>query len=454
MFNRQFFGGLVVAPLIFLSTFPLMLGVDLAKEYAPIVLAAYASLGAVIFSYSKNSVQFVSPNSLVFFYCSISLALGSLGMRDGVSLQLRSVSEYEQHAYTHVALSFIMLGLATLPLAQIWLGRPKARDKLNCTIKLKCSIPVFLVFAPIVIFGIDLSAIGGSDSLGIYAQSLLSIYLILLLHRYGATARYIGFIAILLTMVVLHPFDKRHAIFLVFPFIFLEVRTGAMRFSLRSMVALFLLVCLLIFLLLAMSIARGYGGYDVDESVILAMSFIGEYISSDIFLAAFFQNIEVTYFYFHYVNAVEFVLSGQAELALGSTLIKPLFIPIPRDVIAWKPDSIIHLYTSAYDPKFRAMGGSWPPNFAAEYIWNFHIFGVLLFPLFAWMNVRVFNILMNLNASARPFLFAFYLFIYMNIFVYARGSGIDLFVFIIALGGVLLICCSVVHLMLVNAARR
>jgi hypothetical protein len=431
-----------------------MLGADLTKEYAPAILMIYSLLGAAIFYCYNSSIHFVSPNALVFFYCSISLALGSLGMRDGLSLVPRTVLEYERHAYTHVALSFVMLGLTFLPLIQMLFGRREAPSEFSCQIKFGNLIPIFLVILPVAFFGLDLSVFGGSGNLGVYAQSFISVYLIVFLSRYPIALRYVGFIAILVLMVILHPHDKRIAIFLILPFIFLEFRIGALRLSLSSIIVVFTIVCILIFLVLIMSIARGYGDFDVDGSVLLAVRYVGEYVSSDTFVAAFFQNIEVTYFYFHYVNAIEFVASGLEAPRLGETLIKPLFLPIPRDVIGWKPESIIHIYTNAYDPVIRSIGGSWPPNFAADYFWNFHAFGILLFPVFAWCNVCIFNILTAYNADRRPGFFIFVLYVYMNILTYARGSGLDLFVFIIGVGGVFLVLSSFVHLVLVAASRR
>lgn len=443
----------VTAAFILISIFPLILGAELTKEYAPTILSMFIFLGATIFAYTRNSVQFFSPNSLVFFYCSLSLALGSMGMRDGLSLVPRTISEYERHAYTHVALSFVMLGLAFLPLVQVRLANRIQLSRSGVRIRMARLIPISLIVAPIAFVGLDLSAIGGSGNLSVYAQSLLSVALILIFGRYSAVVRYAVFLGILIVMVVLHPHDKRVAIFLAFPFLFLEARSGALNLSLGSIVVFSALIALLIYLLLAMSIARGYGGFDVDGSVLLAFLLVGEYFSSEFFWAALLQNIEVSYFYFHYVNAIELIASGVASPTLGETLIKFFFLPFPREIIGWKPDSIIDLYTLTYDPSFRSIGGSWPPNFAAEYFWNFHLFGIILFPVFAWLNARLFNYLLSPKASKQPYLFILGLFAYMNILTYARGSGLDLFSFFLVTAGLMLLLSALLHQALVASCR-
>lgn len=101
-------------------------------------------------------------------------------------------------------------------------------------------------------------------------------------------------------------------------------------------------------------------------------------------------------------NAGEFISSSREDLSLGSTVVKPLFLPLPHDLIPWKPDSMISLYTMVYDSGFRLRGGYWPPNFAAKFLWNFHLFGIFLFPAFGFINSKFYRAMNAALAGRRP----------------------------------------------------
>ena len=93
------------------------------------------------------------------------------------------------------------------------------------------------------------------------------------------------------------------------------------------------------------------------------------------------------------------VLSDLNLLAYGSTLIKPLFIMFPRDIFPFKPDSILELYTLAYDPAGRDLGGSWTIGLFSEFIWNFYFFGIFMV-IFVAKFLSEFNIFMMRSASS------------------------------------------------------
>ena len=436
---------LLTVALFFIALLPAALGSDLSKSYAPHILFIYTILGALLFWVHGSILIFLSPNSLVFFYSSLSFLLGSIAFKLEAVLVIRNLIDYGQHQHTGLALTFIMLGLISMPIFEVAHKRVyfdrSALPKLD-----KSHLAVMLLLTlPFVFGGVDLAPFGGFGTLTPYLMSLIGVTILIYASRLNRFIRYSVYLGVFVVMVSMFSNDKRIAVFLMFAVILLEARRGALVFNLKGILFSACVLGAVIYAILVMSINRGYGGFLDNEGVVEASGFVLNYIKTDFFLAAFFQNIEVSYAYFHYMNAAELVLGGEVDLSLGSTLLKPLFIPFPRNLIPWKPDSIIDLYTIAHDPSFRLVGGSWVVNFGAEYLWNFHILGLILFPIFAKTNAVFYRALLSPKIGRKPYFSVFMLFAYINVITYARGSGLDLFVFSLIIVGVITCLSAITH---------
>ena len=110
---------------------------------------------------------------------------------------------------------------------------------------------------------------------------------------------------------------------------FFESIRHSLRLNFKTTLFLSILMTYSLILILAMSIARGYGGFGEFTSIFSTISLIPSYLNSDIFIGGLLLNIEVGYFYFHGINAIELVLNDLNLMSLGSTIIKPLFLFIP-----------------------------------------------------------------------------------------------------------------------------
>lgn len=436
---------LLTVAILCIALLPVALGSDLSKSYAPHIIFIYTILGALIFSVRSSILAFLSPNSLVFFYSSISLLLGSIAFKLEAVLVIRNLIAYGQHQHTGLALTFIMLGLISMPIFEV--AHKRIYSDRTASPKLgKSHLAVMLLLAvPLTFAGIDFAVVGGSGSLSPYLASLISITILIYASRLNRFIRYFMYLGVFATMVSIFSQDKRIAVFLIFAILLLEARRGALVFNLKGILFATCALGAVIYGILVMSINRGYGSFLDIGGVLEASGFVLEYIKSDFFLAGFFQNIEASYFYFHYLNAAELVLGGEVDPSLGSTLLKPLFIPFPRSLIPWKPESIIDLYTVAHDPGFRLVGGSWVVNFGAEYLWNFHILGLILFSVFAKINAVFYRALLSPKIGRKPYFSVFMLFAYMNIITYARGSGLDLFAFSLVVVGAIVFLSAVAH---------
>ncbi|MDB4132547.1 oligosaccharide repeat unit polymerase [Amylibacter sp.] len=153
-------------------------------------------------------------------------------------------------------------------------------------------------------------------------------------------------------------------------------------------------------------------------------------LSSNLTIGILLANIDVIYYYFHGINSVILAIENLNLLAYGETIIKPLFILFPRELIGdLKPESMLTQYTSIYDPAYRAAGNSYPVNFISELIWNFYI----LAPFFSYIFgavLKVWEIKAWKSIYSRAYLKAGLLFsswyLILNVF---RGAGIEFFIY-------------------------
>ena len=452
--NEALRASFLTLAMLCIALVPMCIGSNLSKEFAPYILAIYTLLGFSVFWIKGSALTILSPNSLVFFYSTISLILGSVAFKFDAVLVTRNLADFQNHQHTDSAFTFIMIGLTFFPLIEVVHKSVFVNQYTDIRFSKSHLAVLSMLTLPLVVLNVDLAMVGGAGSLSPYLLSLVSIACLIFASKFTRFTRLIIYMLTFATMVSIFSQDKRVAIFLLLVISLLEARRGAFILNFKGLVFVILIIVAALYAILLMSINRGYGGYVQAEGVIAASSFVLDYMKSDIFLAGFFQNIEVSYFYFHYLNAAELVFSGKVELALGSTLIKPLFLPFPRDILPWKPSGIIDLYTFVHDPAFRLLGGSWPPNFAAEYLWNFHVFGLILFPILATINAVFFRVLLSRYTEVNPFFMVFMLFAYMNVLTYARGSGLDLIAFLLIIAGVFTLFAASVHETLRFAVRN
>ena len=392
------------------------------------VLLVYSAIGTLILAKYRNFTAFVTPASIVFLYISLSMTIGAWGHSVGAVLLRQQYLDYLSLQRTDEALALFMFTLALLVPASRLIG---SRANLECTPIQFPKKPLYLsivVLSPFLLFDVDLAVLGGSGTLNSIPKALISISAILLFANMRGGQRYFLYLLLIALISSISAFNKREAIFLIFVILFLEAHNGRLKLSFSLALKALLAIISVVTLILWMSIFRGYGSYDVD-SFLSAFNYIYPYLTSEQFLASFLFNIEANYFYFHAINSIELVLSYPEFIELGRTIVKFLFLPIPRDIFPWKPDSAIHLYTLAYDPAYRALGGSWPINLISEFIWNFWLLAPLATGFLAWLFAKLESAMVSCRLKQNSLMMIFFLFIYMNTVTLARGSGFDQYVF-------------------------
>lgn len=414
------------------SFIPLLLGNDLSKEYGFIIIGFVASIWLMDARNKKDMLIFAEPSSLIVTYTLLSIFFGSIGYQYEFVLDERGEqSWYQSWRYCHVALAFYILSMSILingsnrdyKINSLLINHARSIDieweKFNL-------IPL-IVLIPFFFIELNLDLLGGSGDLSILPKTLAAILIFVNLQGQRLLIRFVVYFAIIVFFVTFSINDKREAIFLVFPIAWLEFLR--IRYSLKfaaSVVLLSVLFCLLILVLL-MSISRGYGGFGEFDSILEAAPYLLKYASSDQFVGGLLNNVEASSFFFNGMNAINYVLEKDVY-TFGSTLIKFLFVLIPRDVFPNKPNSIIEIYTTAYDPAYRLIGGSDPINMFAEYFWNFHLIGLIIVQFFTFLVIRLSKYMYRCYIDKKQIQLSCGLIAYMNLLTLLRGSGLDQYV--------------------------
>ncbi|NLU96888.1 hypothetical protein B6N13_02090 [Marinomonas sp. UCMA 3892] len=441
--------------MLFFFLFPVFVVIFIEEEeLRSYVYVAYACqlivLFIFLFSY-RNALVFINPLSLSLIYVLISFSLGSWAFSNDLVYVKKNLIDsfswkyFKETTFLILFFNFIVFYILSKFKFKFFPLSSKDRDIALFRAK-KLFFGVLLVCFPFFFFDINLEIVGGSGGLSVIPKSIFFISLIYILAVGKYRFRIVFYIFILIGFSVFSYEDKRDAIFFIFPIFFLESLFNDLKLNFKGMViGVFSCVSILILIIL-MSISRGYGGYELSSSID-SVFYIFDYIKSDLFYIYLFNNLEVNYTYFHTMQAFDYIQDDIWLIKAGSTLVKFLFLLVPRSVFSDKPDSFIDIYTSLYDPTFRALGGSWPPNFYAELFWNFSYFSIFLLFFFYYLfffiyNKAIFSIFRVNIISSMLYLYFIYLFLSL-----VRGSGFDLFVFnFIIAAWIVLLACFIVFL--------
>ena len=422
--------------LIFLSLFPLFMSSESIIENSPFLYFSLVMVGLSV-CYRKDSLShLVTPNALIYFYFTLTFFLGSWGYSNEYVLVDKDLKVFTDWRYRQVSTCLSMLCTSLFLVVDIVYHKryEVISSKINWSKHNGYFLFGTLFLVPFFFVSLNLDFIGAQGDLAILPKGIAAISVILYLSKLNKIKRYLGYGVLILFFATFSSDEKREAIFLIFPIIWLEANRYKIKPTLSTICSGVVIGVLAGVLILSMSVVRGYGNFGDVSSIFEAIFFLPQYINSDFFISAFLVNIEATYLYFHALNSIEMVLSDIDLLAYGSTLIKPLFIMFPREVIPFKPDSILELYTSAYDPVGRELGGSWTIGLFSEFIWNFYILGVFLVILVAKYLCKLNVLMLNSGSSKNPAKVIMYLFVLLHLFTWVRGSGLDQYLVYLMLG--------------------
>ena len=370
------------------------------------------------------------PTFFILFYFLVNLALGSYLVPREFGWNKQFASDLATGTHYQVIVPFLMLSnlllfeltRSTLRLVNRHSERLKI-DKLNHT--------KFLNWKDVALAALSLSVFYTANALDIYyAFSIqLAVMIVHLTNQrlQGNWLRYLIYLAYL-TLLVATDFDnKREIVMAMFLIVFLESshRNLPLRFNLGGLAALAGLASTFLILVLTASILRGYGDFQV-QSAADAFSLIPAYVGSGVFLDGVIDNLELNYFYGCTIASMDLVLDGQIPLQFGDSLLKVLYLPIPRDLFPHKPESALQIFTQTYAPDWWASDGSLPVMFASDMFINFHVAGLFACGI-VWIAVNSAYVQFYRSRHAS---FEFYscAFLVTTVLQFARGSGIELYV--------------------------
>ena len=251
--------------------------------------------------------------------------------------------------------------------------------------------------------------------------------------RRRAPYRLLVSLAYLVGMLASSYQSKRQIAIVLFLVMFMEVhrRAAVVRFTPPALAGFGLAGGGFLALVLAASVLRGYGGYQVTNPL-QALAAIPRYATSDIFVDGLVDNLELNYSYGSAIAAMDLVLEGRLDYQYGASLWKVAFLPIPRSVFPDKPESVMQLFTQVFAPGMWATGGSLPVVFSVDMFINFGVLGLLPFALVWLVLDRVFQ--RFLASGERSFGRYASLFLLITALILARGSGLELYLLTFLLG--------------------
>jgi len=431
--NRNIF--LLLVLLFLFSIIPIFLNNDYLRVYSFYNYLFHELLIFIPFFFITRRTEYLlSPSFITASYININFLLGAWAYYNNLILYPEYLEAYWNWKHLNISTFFFNISNCLIIFSYFIILYQEGNKVRQKTINID-SLTKILMFLSAIILIVLFEILNLIDSQfnGFYIipKTIGALILFVLISQSKSRLRFIWYIIIIGFFVIFSFENKREAIFLILPIGILELIKIKLRINFRFSINVVILVLFILYAIILMSIARGYGQYGV-KNVFEARKFVSNYIHKQSFLASFMNNIEVSTTYLHSNQAIEYIMDDPSLLTYGITIAKVIFIPVPRSLFPQKPESIVTYYTRKFNPEFRARGGSFPISFLSEMFWNFHLGGILiLFILYLIINKVYFYFLRSVESNniikKIYLLYGYYLLLYL-----IRGSGLDwYFVFFI-----------------------
>lgn len=243
-------------------------------------------------------------------------------------------------------------------------------------------------------------------------------------HVRHSKGRFLFYLLYLLILLQFSFSNKRELAMALFAIAFLECygKNYKLNLNFKSSFICVSFIFLFLAMVLAASILRGYGGFE-PKSFFHAILLIPSYVSSDVFIDGITDNLELNYSYGTSVTAMDYVITQKMDYLYGASLIKPLFLPIPREIWETKPESSMLIFTREFSYVWWQNGGSLPIMLAADMFINFHFFGIFIFICIVYFLNKAFSLFKLGHTSS--FKMHGYFFLFITTLMFVRGSGLD-----------------------------
>ena len=368
----------------------------------------------------KNSriIDWFRPSVIMITYMTTNLFFGVIILEKDLLFYDRYNDIVGHSNYNEsliILFSALFLSAAMVPVRPLYLQYQKLSSFLL--------LIVVSVLICVLLMPINLPLLGLQGSVSIYI--ILALLPIVLL-SIKSLKFYIFFSLAVLVMASQVFFDnKREVIFLAL----LSFGLFGLRFFNFRLRHIVVFVGIGIFTVLYLSLLRGYGGYNLSNFDKIFVVF--EYVKDPSNFGYIVTNFELESAACNAIKNVERVLDGSLEPTYGEGFLKPVTMPIPRWIWPDKPINYVTYYTSNVYPNLWREGLSLPVLLVSEFFGSFKWLSLLFFPVFTfWMD----RIYLALVASKNLVLVAIGLVLCSTSVQYARGSGLEMYLYPIVFG--------------------
>lgn len=419
-----------------------------------IVIGGYSHVGIALFWIASLIVGFIylkpvirncgalhllSPCMLAYFYSIANYVSGALYYCTDYLTVTRLYDEFFAISHSHLLFILTFLNLCNSLVAIIG-------SKYHVILSLPIIPPqkpfrsyvfivLFALFVLLHVFIFDLSFIGGSVKGGQITQTatemnypfIMGIVILLVYelntYRTPPILHLLMIAAIVFTLATDSVGSKRELFFVLIAISIIEFiyHDRRVRLNLKNILVACILALSFVYYILIASIARGYGGFDVEQ-LSDATAYVSEYADNANFQVYLGNNFETPYHYATSVISCDYTITGKTPILFGETFIRVFFIAVPRSI--YKPRKMIDVFSSAYDPQKRMEGVSIPVSAYSEFFANFHIFSLFFLYWFFVLFQRLYIKMIKMGRENKS------TFIYLVAFSalslqFVRGSGLQ-----------------------------
>lgn len=385
-------------------------------------ILAYVALNQ--FRHNLALIRLLQPSMISMIYIGLNFAVGAWAFNSGNVVNMLGGDNYGfwrnlQQVYfvsSSCFLALYLLSLRNLGLPQsdiplsVQEGGRRPPIAMGVAILFVClAASTFLTFSVLT-----------------QLKTVLAAGLLYLLFAHNVKYKWIFTLFIIVILASTSAHSKREAIFFI-PAISLLVLSyyPAKKITFKKMVLGTVAVVFAGILILAMSIIRGYGGFD-PTGITDAALYIPQYLEMQHSVGLIMNNFELSYIFLHAHNCISFALKSTKELAHGETYLRAFLIWPIGDLLNYKPASIIDQYTLTFFPSFRAVGGSFGVTSLGEAVWNFGLLAPLaVVPIYFALD-SFFSRLVILIRGGSAWSTIFALNAFQFSLYFTRGSGLDL----------------------------
>ena len=386
-----------------------------------------------------GALHLLSPCMLVYFYSIANYVSGALYYCTDYLSLTRLYDEFFAISHSHLVFILTFLNLCNSIVAvigtkyHVLLSKPYTPPQKP--FRLFVFIILFALFVLLHVFIFDLSFIGGSAKGGQITQTatemnypfILGIVILLVYelnsYRTPPILHLLMIVAIVYTLATDSVGSKRELFFVLIAIFIIELiyHDRKVRLNLKNILVACILAVSFVYYILVASIARGYGGFDVEQ-LSDATGYVSEYADNANFQVYLGNNFETPYHYATAVISCDYTITGKTPILFGETFIRVLFIAVPRSI--YKPRKMIDVFTTAYDAQKRMDGVSYPVSAYSEFFANFHILSLFFLYWFFVFFQRLYIKMIEMGRNNKS-LYVYLVALSALSLQFIRGSGLQ-----------------------------